>query len=368
MITLQVHIMQQGDTPRNAVFNSPDISLLLVFQIPVSHRGHNTLMKLACTKQSLQTIIDFRLSQADWVLYTQGCIVANNITTMEIDFEQQVWDWAQFFQDLEKFSSVEDVVHDMMENLWKRFPETMRLDEGVLLRDDFIDMATSRNIQCLMRVMEKCPSNVLVKSIGCAMLLKMYEYHDDFDDLYDDENVMKHARWAIDSASVPSQSYELFSTNLRLLIIICETNDFVELGDSDIIHCDMLSLVFKIQYKWHLDSDIMNLCHRLCELELMCWNMPVPLAISSTPAPVDIITMYMVRHLDDNDMITRRGGAYSWVTSLSTMMRPSSYHRNVCRALHASSECNAKVYWRKLQLRIRMKINCINSKTICGDS
>ena len=260
MITPKIQIMQQGHNPTDAVFNSPDITPLLIFQIPVSHRGHNTLMKLLCSKKSLRTVIDLRLSKADWVLYTEGCIVADHITTMEIDFDQQVWDWAQFFQDLEKFSSVEDVVHDMMENLWKKFPEAMRLDEGVELRVDFIDMATSRNIQCLMRVMEIYPSNVLVKSIGCAMLLKMYEYHDDFDDLNNDENVMKHARWAIDSASVSSQSYELFSTNLRLLIIIFEINNFIDLEDSDTIHCDMLSLVFKIQYKWHLDSDIMNLC------------------------------------------------------------------------------------------------------------
>ena len=304
MITLQVHIMQQGHTPTDAVFNSPDITPLLIFQIPVSHRGHNTFMKLACTNKSLQTIIDLRLSQADWVLYTQGCIVANNITTMEIDFEQQVCDWLQFFQDLEKFSSVEDVVQDMMDNLWKRFPEAMRLDEGVELRADFVDMATSRNIQCLMRVMEKYTSNVLIKSIGCAMLLKMYEYHDNLDDMYDHENMVKHARWAIDSASVRSESYELFSTNLRLLLNLFEATNFIDVDDNDTISCDMMSLVFKIQYKWHVNSDIMNLCHRLCELELACWEMPVPLTILSTPTPVDIITMYMVRHLDDNDYQT----------------------------------------------------------------
>jgi len=198
------------------------------------------------------------------------------------------------------FCSVEDVVQDILVNSWTRIPEDMRIDAHKT-HEIFAELATLEHFEGLTRLMETYPSNAQIKTIGCALLLKMYDYRVDLDDFDGFGAAMQHARWAIDSASMDTWSYELMCTNLRLLVCICELYPLVSEGDGDSIHRDLISLVFAFQHKWHLDSDIMFFCHQLCDLELADWTMPVPLPGSSTPAPVDIITAYMDRHSDDND-------------------------------------------------------------------
>lgn len=294
--------MQQGHYAVNAVFSSKDITPLLIFELPVNHEGRRAMSKLMCSNKSLCPIIQLRLSHAQWVLYTEGCIIADQYKTYEIDFDTESWDWPGIFRDLDTFSPVEDVVQDIMVNTWTRIPDNIRLDQ-IREHENFEAIAEIEHLECLGRLMEKYPLNSHIQSIGCAWLLKMYDYKRHFEDLGGIDAAMKHARWALDSASVsdPIPTEELLCTNLRLLIHICEEHRLQSVEEGKSIAQDMISLVFKLQYKWHTSRDLMEFCSELCLYELANWTMPVPLPNSSTPAPVDIITIYMDKYLDDNE-------------------------------------------------------------------
>ena len=280
-----------------AVFENPDTLQLCVAKIPVSHSGLSALLLMQQSNKRFRPFIRSRLGQPDWLLFEEGCGVAHSVERHAIDFDEESWDWAVVFSHLDRFARVEDIVHDIMVEVWTRLPPEMRRDPEIS-HTDFRRLASLPHLTVLTRLMELYPANAQIQSVGCAMLLKCYDYFRDV--RVDNVLAEKHLLWACRSSTVSTQSSELLCTNLRLILHVGGAFMSASMKIAGIQDCDVMSFVFDVQHNWHTDREIMLHCHEICSGELANWTIPAPRTGLCPRAPVDVITHYMQQHHDDN--------------------------------------------------------------------
>ena len=279
------------------VFGNEDIIPLWLAKMPVGHAGFRALLNLQATQKKFIPYITTTLARIDWIFYQAGFRVVQQYANTQMNFQNQMWDWPKVIDHLEQYSVIEDVVEDIMVNLWTRIPPVIRLDANNSYEILFVELATPENMDALTSLMEKYPSNAQILSVGCAMLLKMY----DNDTSSDTVSGMKHLRWAIKASSVPTPSFEQLHTNIRLMTHLGDMWTHLLWESDDILDCDLISFVFDIEHKFHMNPAIMLVCNELLNRELYYWTMPVPEARPGKPAPVDIITNYMEKYPHHNE-------------------------------------------------------------------
>ena len=137
--------MQQNHYCASMVFENPDLFQMCVAKIPVSHSGLSTMVLMQQSNKRFSPCIRSRLGQPDWLLFAEGCIVARSLERQAIDFSQETWDWPVLFSHLDKFSRLEDIVHDIMVEVWTRMPLDMRCDSEIS-HTDFHELASMLNV------------------------------------------------------------------------------------------------------------------------------------------------------------------------------------------------------------------------------
>jgi len=162
--------MQTGDTVFGDVWDRPEITRLIMRNMPVSREGALALQKFRGTDRQHAVVGASMFREDVWMKHKEGL---HFVRLMALEELQQGFpmSWMKVRGALGNYKKCEHVIMQIMISL--RGTESIHNGEN---RDYFHHQDTTLNVRIVCDILAEYPLNSLIQEMGCVFLRGVYEY------------------------------------------------------------------------------------------------------------------------------------------------------------------------------------------------